>query len=298
MSLPHARARRGLRALLLLPITALVLVIAPSGAVHAATPAAAHARRARHRRVGVPAGWPARSPPTAATSKRSAHRIRPTPRTPCSACTRPGSVGTRPRPDRLPQDAIDRRRAERGLGQPRSIGGTTSWPRRAEQLHPGSSEGTVRRTTSSAGCSLRNGPRARTPASSGRRLPTFDGAFRQGLALAALAAAGVPKTNARVPGRIAWLAHQQCANGLWEAYRSDTSMACLRPTRSLRRSRHEQHGVGGPGPGRLWSARRRAAHVRALVPRIQSCRRWLPVHRRSRPELGSRARPRWCSRAS
>jgi len=60
----------------------------------------------------------------------------------------------------------------------------------------------------------------------GAQLPTFDGAFRQGLALAALAAAGVPKTNAKVQAGIAWLEGQQCANGLWEAYRSDRSSPC------------------------------------------------------------------------
>lgn len=51
--------------------------------------------------------------------------------------------------------------------------------------------------------------------------PTFDGAFRQGLALAALHAAGV--TNA---AGSAWLVGQQCADGGWEAYRSSTATAC------------------------------------------------------------------------
>lgn len=54
--------------------------------------------------------------------------------------------------------------------------------------------------------------------------PTFDGAFRQGFALAALAGADVPK--ATVATSIAWLTAQQCANGLWTSYRSDTSVAC------------------------------------------------------------------------
>jgi LPXTG-motif cell wall-anchored protein len=52
--------------------------------------------------------------------------------------------------------------------------------------------------------------------------PSFDGAFRQGLALLALEAAGTtPDATA-----VTWLANQQCANGLWTAYRSDTSVAC------------------------------------------------------------------------
>ncbi len=52
--------------------------------------------------------------------------------------------------------------------------------------------------------------------------PSFDGAFRQGLALLALEAAGTtPDATA-----VTWLANQQCANGLWTAYRADTSVAC------------------------------------------------------------------------
>jgi hypothetical protein len=54
--------------------------------------------------------------------------------------------------------------------------------------------------------------------------PTFDGAFRQGIALAALKAAGVAKS--RVGSGIAWLTGQQCANGLWTSYRADTSAPC------------------------------------------------------------------------
>jgi LPXTG-motif cell wall-anchored protein len=50
---------------------------------------------------------------------------------------------------------------------------------------------------------------------------TFDGAFRQGLALLALDAAGI--TN---PAGTAWLGEQQCDDGLWTAFRADTSVAC------------------------------------------------------------------------
>jgi hypothetical protein len=54
--------------------------------------------------------------------------------------------------------------------------------------------------------------------------PTFDGAFRQGAALAALKAAGVAKT--RVAPELAWLSGQQCANGMWTSYRSSLSTPC------------------------------------------------------------------------
>ncbi|MDQ2758620.1 MAG: hypothetical protein M3Y71_19020, partial [Actinomycetota bacterium] len=54
--------------------------------------------------------------------------------------------------------------------------------------------------------------------------PTYDGAFRQGLALAALKASFVDATKLSAP--IAWLQGQQCANGLWESYRSDVKTAC------------------------------------------------------------------------
>ena len=56
--------------------------------------------------------------------------------------------------------------------------------------------------------------------------PTFDGAFREGLALAALKAAKVASTNSHVIAGIAWLGRQQCANGLWQAYRANTGTPC------------------------------------------------------------------------
>ncbi|MFM7225033.1 MAG: hypothetical protein ACKO1Y_06310 [Actinomycetota bacterium] len=51
--------------------------------------------------------------------------------------------------------------------------------------------------------------------------PTYDGAFRQSLALLALAAAGTTDSLA-----LDWLEEQQCASGLWTAYRADTSVPC------------------------------------------------------------------------
>ena len=60
----------------------------------------------------------------------------------------------------------------------------------------------------------------------GSQDPTFDGAFRQGLALAALAAVHVSSSDARVTAGIAWLTEQQCANGLWQAYRAKPATKC------------------------------------------------------------------------
>jgi hypothetical protein len=51
--------------------------------------------------------------------------------------------------------------------------------------------------------------------------PTFDGTFRQSLALTALSAVG--HTN---PGGVAWLTGQQCADGGFVAYRPDTTVPC------------------------------------------------------------------------
>jgi hypothetical protein len=56
--------------------------------------------------------------------------------------------------------------------------------------------------------------------------PKFDAAFRQGMTLAALKAVNVPKTDPRVAAAITWLTKQQCANGLWVAYRPKTTTPC------------------------------------------------------------------------
>ena len=50
----------------------------------------------------------------------------------------------------------------------------------------------------------------------GAQDPGFDGAYRQGLALAALAAAG----TAAPPASVSWLAAQQCPDGGWTSYQS------------------------------------------------------------------------------
>lgn len=51
--------------------------------------------------------------------------------------------------------------------------------------------------------------------------PTYDGAVRQGLAMLALHAVGLDSAAG-----LGWLDDQQCADGSFVAYRSDTSVAC------------------------------------------------------------------------
>lgn len=51
---------------------------------------------------------------------------------------------------------------------------------------------------------------------------TYDGAFRQGIALLALSAANVSAPSQAVD----WLVDQQCADGGWQAFRADTSVPC------------------------------------------------------------------------
>ncbi len=55
----------------------------------------------------------------------------------------------------------------------------------------------------------------------GNASPTFDGAYRQGLALLALAS-----VNVDAPAAEAWLVDQQCGTGSWVAYRADTAVPC------------------------------------------------------------------------
>ncbi len=53
--------------------------------------------------------------------------------------------------------------------------------------------------------------------------PTYDGPFRQGLALAALSLVDPPAAN---DPSVTWLTGQQCAEGSW-TYRPDTSQPCV-----------------------------------------------------------------------
>jgi hypothetical protein len=59
----------------------------------------------------------------------------------------------------------------------------------------------------------------------GATSPTFDGVYRQGLALMGLASAGVTPD----PAAVSWLTDQQCSSGGWDAYRADTSAPCGPP---------------------------------------------------------------------
>lgn len=89
------------------------------------------------------------------------------------------------------------------------------------------------------GLSLLSSPAAATPAptvtdpattASDRGLfgssdPTFDGVFRQSLAIV-----GLQSTNTRIPAAaVAWLEDQQCADGSFTSYRADTDVSCPEP---------------------------------------------------------------------
>ena len=93
----------------------------------------------------------------------------------------------------------------------------------------------------------------------GRQDPTYDGVFRQSLALLAYAAAGAaPPAEA-----VTWLLDQQCADGGFQAFRARTSAPCRSPTRR-------------PTPARTptppASPRRRCARLGALDARRRRAR--------------------------
>lgn len=59
----------------------------------------------------------------------------------------------------------------------------------------------------------------------GTQDPTFDGVYRQGLAMTGLTA-----VNQRVPkAALTWLLHQQCGNGSFTSYRANVSAKCAAP---------------------------------------------------------------------
>ncbi len=55
--------------------------------------------------------------------------------------------------------------------------------------------------------------------------PTYDGVFRQSLAISGLVAVGARPA----PAPVAWLLSQQCADGGFMSYRADLGAACTRP---------------------------------------------------------------------
>jgi hypothetical protein len=61
----------------------------------------------------------------------------------------------------------------------------------------------------------------------GAQSPTYSGAYNQGLALAALAAAGVTHAT-HLASAVTWLKDQQCATGGWEAFRAKVSKPCTK----------------------------------------------------------------------
>ncbi|MET9381566.1 prenyltransferase/squalene oxidase repeat-containing protein [Streptomyces sp. NPDC002928] len=82
----------------------------------------------------------------------------------------------------------------------------------------------------------------------GRTDPTYDGVWRQSLALLAQDTVGVrPASSA-----IAWLIGQQCANGAFAAFRADTAKACdaklMVDTNSTAAAVQALAALGGHGP--------------------------------------------------
>ncbi|MGW1724570.1 prenyltransferase/squalene oxidase repeat-containing protein [Streptomyces sp. NPDC002306] len=82
----------------------------------------------------------------------------------------------------------------------------------------------------------------------GRTDPTYDGVWRQSLALFAQHSVGVrPASSA-----IAWLIGQQCANGSFAAFRADTAKACdaklMTDTNSTAAAVQALAALGGHGP--------------------------------------------------
>lgn len=60
----------------------------------------------------------------------------------------------------------------------------------------------------------------------GKSDPTYDGVWRQSLALTALAGAKITPADSAV----AWLSGQQCADGGWPSFRADTAVPCTAAT--------------------------------------------------------------------
>jgi LPXTG-motif cell wall-anchored protein len=63
----------------------------------------------------------------------------------------------------------------------------------------------------------------------GSQDPTFDGVYRQSLAILALVAAG----GTPAPEAVTWLKKQQCADGGFESFRSPLTAACLAPSSTV-----------------------------------------------------------------
>jgi len=100
--------------------------------------------------------------------------------------------------------------------------------------------------------------------------PSFDGAFRQGLALAALAAVHVKPSNPRVAAGIVWLTKQQCANGLWQAYRAKPATKCA-PANPMTFSGPDTNSTALAAQGlAAWGKRPKQATVLTSLRTIQA----------------------------
>jgi hypothetical protein len=110
----------------------------------------------------------------------------------------------------------------------------------------------------------------------GAQDPTYDGAFRQGLALAALKAANASPTNGHVVAGINWLKKQQCANGLWTAYRANTTTACPAANpNSFTGPDTNSSGIGVQGLA-AWGQRPRQAAALQSLDNVQSANGGFP----------------------
>ena len=125
----------------------------------------------------------------------------------------------------------------------------------------------------------------------GTQVPNFDGAFRQGLALAALKAAKVKTKDPHVRRASAWLTAQQCPNGLFEPYRVDTALPCD-PVDPLNFTGPDTNSTAMALQG-LAALGQEAAEDRSdrVAARDPGRRRWLRVHRGPGRQR-SRTRPR------
>ena len=189
-------------------------------------PAPAAAVNRPRSRATEPAGWRTRSPPTAATWPALTAPLL-TDTAYAVIGLQAAGVGRHATARALRGWRASWRRAERpdNTDDPGRLA-YSSWPR----VSAGQGSVALRREQPANDLVARLLATARTTGPDrglfGAADPTYDGPIRQGLALAALKAAGVPVGTAAVAAGINWLTRQQCANGLWESYRASTARAC------------------------------------------------------------------------
>ena len=267
----HPQARRGLRAFAAATAVALTLGAAGVAAAAPVPPAPAAATSSRQDVARWGAGWLAREI-TAGGGHLSAFGA------PDPADTAYAVVG-------LHAAGVGRAAANRAvaylktqLGDAVQLGGSDAPGRLAYWILAATASGENPRAF--GGHAAKNNLVARLLATArtsgpgaglfGAQDPTFDGAFRQGFALVALKAAGVPASNAKVAKAISWLERQQCANGLWEPYRTDTSVACV-PADPITFAGPDTNSSGAAVQAlAAYGARPRKAHVLASFHGVQT----------------------------